>query len=252
MIPKTLHYCWFGNNPKSKILQGCIKSWQQYCPDFEIKEWNESNTKHFTNLFYENALRKNKYAFVADYVRTKVLFEEGGIYLDTDMMFLQPIDKLLQYDFFIGEEVKGRIAFGLFGAVKKHRFLKQMLNFYDATEFNVFSPPVITHTFNPLINKQTIEPNEIIFKPSYFYPLSFENRLHDYAEFIEPESYAVHLWDHSWAKETQSGFYPLLKNLGEVIKDYLFYKYSFAYFRRYSKEFLRKTYHLLKAKKGFK
>jgi mannosyltransferase OCH1-like enzyme len=248
MIPKTLHYCWFGNNPKSKILQNCIQSWQEYCPDFEMKEWNENNSNQFANPFYKNALRKKKYAFVADYIRAKVLFEEGGIYLDTDMLLLKPIDTLLQFNFFIGEEVNNRIAFGLFGTIKRHRFLERMVTFYDSTEFNIFSPPVITHTFSPIINKQTIETNEIIFKPFYFYPLPFENRMQNYAEFIKPESYAVHLWDHSWAKEKQMGFLPLISNLWEVLVDYLFYEYSFAYFKRYSKEFSRKIYHLLKAK----
>lgn len=248
MLPKILHYCWFGNNPKSKILQDCIQSWEHYCPDFEIKEWNEKNTVQFANLFYKNALRKKKYAFVADCIRAKVLFEEGGIYLDTDMMLLQPLDILLQYDFFIGEEVSGRINFALFGAQKKHRFLKQMLDFYDATHFNVFAPPVITHTFSPIINVQTIGTNEIIFKPSYFYALPFEHRSDHYSEFIKPESYAVHLWDHSWVKEKQTGFLPLISNLWEVLVDYLFYGYSFAYCKRYFKEFSRKIYHLLKAK----
>jgi mannosyltransferase OCH1-like enzyme len=251
MLPKSLHYCWFGNNPKSKVFQDCLQSWQHYCPDFEIKEWNENNTKSFANSFYKNALRKKKYAFVADYIRAKVLFEEGGIYLDTDMMLFQPLDVLLQHDFFIGEEVDSRINFAIFGSIKKHRFLKQMLDFYDTSDFNVFAPPVITHSFSPLINAQTVGTNEIIFKPSYFYPLHFENRLQNYAEFIKPESYAVHLWDHSWAKEPQMGIVPLIKNLGEVTVDYLFYNYSCAYFRRYFKEFSRKIYHLLKAKTSF-
>jgi mannosyltransferase OCH1-like enzyme len=248
MLPKILHYCWFGNNPKSKILQDCIKSWEHYCPDFEIKEWNENNTRQFANSFYKNALRKKKYAFVADYVRAKVLFAEGGIYLDTDMMLLQPLNELLKYDFFIGEEVRSRINFALFGATKSHRFLKEMLDFYSTTEFDFFAPPVITHTFSPLINAQTIGTNEIIFEPPYFYPLPFENRLLHYAEFIKPESYAVHLWDHSWAKVQQIGLFPLVKNLNEVVLDYLFYEYSYAYFRRYSKEFSRKIYQLLRAK----
>lgn len=251
MIPKKLHYCWFGNNPKSKVFQDCLVSWKLHCPDFEIVECNEMNSKKYSNSFYKNALRKKKYAFVADYIRTKVLYEEGGIYLDTDMLLLKPIETLLQYDFFIGEEVTDRIAFGLFGAVKRHRFLKQMLDFYDTTEFNVFSPPVITHTFSPLINKQTIEPNEIIFKSSYFYPLTFENKLENYTEFIQPESYAVHLWGHSWVKNTQLGIFLLIKNLCELVVDYLFYKYSFVYFKRYFREFSRKIYHLLKVKTGF-
>ena len=63
MIPKTLHYCWFGNNPKSKVFQDCMESWQHNCPDFEIKEWNEKNTVQFSNPFYKNALRKKKICF---------------------------------------------------------------------------------------------------------------------------------------------------------------------------------------------
>lgn len=250
-IPKTLHYCWFGNNPKSQLFHDCLASWKLFCPDFEIKEWNERNTKQFKNSFYKNALRKKQYAFVADYIRSKVLFEEGGVYLDTDMLLLKPIDNLLQYPFFITEEGRGRIAFGLFGAVPKHRFLKQMIDFYNQIEFNVFSPPIITHTFSPLINKETLAEGEKIFDSIYFYPLPYENRLENYTGFIQPESYAVHLWNHSWAKSDKSGLLLLLKNLKEVIFDYIFYNYSFPYFKRYSREFSRKVYHIIISKKQF-
>lgn len=248
MIPKKLHYCWFGNNPKSKVFQDCLTSWKLYCPNFEIMEWNEKNSKIYANSFYKNALRKKKYAFAADYIRVKVLFEQGGIYLDTDMLLLKPIDNLLQYDFFTGEEVNGRVAFGLYGAVPKHRFLKQMLEFYITNEFNIFSPPVITHTFSPIINKQSIAKGEVILDVPFFYPLPYENRIEDYISFIQPETYAVHLWDHSWAKFTDSGLLQLIKNLKEVAVDFVFYNYSFAYFKRYGREFLRKIYHLLKSK----
>ena len=248
MIPKILHYCWFGDNPKSKIFQDCLLSWQQFCPDFEIIQWNEINTKKYTNHFYKNALRKKKYAFVADYVRAKVLFEHGGVYLDTDMILLKPIDNLLLYDFFIAEEVENRVAFGMFGSVKQHRFLLQMLNFYNNEEFNEFSPPVITHTFTSIINKQTANKNEIVFEPKYFYPLPYENRFEAYSKFIKPESFAVHLWDHSWRKTAQKGFPGLLKNLKTVLFDFLFYGYSFKYFKRYTKEFFRKIIQLLRAK----
>lgn len=248
MIPKTLHYCWFGNNPKSRVFRDCLASWKLFCPNFEIKEWNENNTMQFVNPFYKNALRKKKYAFVADYIRTKVLFEEGGIYLDTDMLLLKPIDALLQFDFFVGEEVQNRVNFAIFGAVKNHPFLEHMLAFYEKTEFNAFSPPVITHTFSPFINRKTVIENEMILDVNYFYPLPYENRFEKYNKFIKLESYAVHLWDHSWAKQSESEMFPLVKNLGVVLSDYLFYNYSYGYFKRYTKEFLRKLYHLLKTK----
>lgn len=248
MIPKKLHYCWFGDNPKPKVFEACLVSWKLYCPDFEIVEWNEMNSKKYSNSFYKNALRKKKYAFVADYVRSKVLYEQGGIYLDTDMILLQPIDPLLQYVFFTGEEVKGRVAFGLYGAVPKHRFLKQMLEFYETNEFNVFSPPVITHTFSSMINKQSIVEGEVVLDVPFFYPLPYEKRMEDYTSFIQPETFAVHLWDHSWAKHTELGLSQLFKNLNEAAVDFVFYNYSFGYFKRYTKEFSRKIYHLLKSK----
>ncbi|MEW5676303.1 glycosyltransferase [Flavobacterium enshiense] len=243
MIPKKLHYCWFGPKSKSKVFQECLVSWQQFCPDFEIIEWNESNSKKYANAFYRNALRKKKYAFVADYIRTKVLLNEGGIYLDTDMLLLKPINELLQYDFFTAEEVKGRVAFGLFGATPQHFFLKQMATFYDTNEFNVFSPPVITHTFSPLINTDTVKVGEIIFPPDFFYPLSFENRLEDYAKYITTNSYAVHLWDHSWRAPEKENVFTLINKIMSVFTDFVCYGYSYSYFRRYAKEFLRKLYH---------
>lgn len=248
MIPKKLHYCWFGNNPKSDIFQDCLASWKLHCPDFEIVEWNEINSKKYSNSFYKNALRKKKYAFAADYIRTKVLYEQGGVYLDTDMLLLKPINALLGYVFFTGEEVKDRVAFGLYGSVPKHLFLKRMLEFYNTNEFNVFSPPVITHTFSPIINKQSVIEGEVILDSSFFYPLPYEKRKENYNAFVQPETYAVHLWDHSWAKNTDSGLLQLFKNVKEVAVDFVFYNYSWGYFKRYTREFLRKIYHFLKSK----
>lgn len=248
MIPKKIHYCWFGENPQSQILLDCLASWKFYCPDFEILEWNEKNSTKYANSFYKNALRKKKYAFAADYIRTKVLYEHGGIYMDTDMLLLQPIDALMHYNFFAGEEIKGRVAFGLYGAVPKHRFMNQMLEFYNTNEFNVFSPPVITHTFSPMINKQSIVEEEVILDNSFFYPLPYKNRMEDYNSFIKTETYAVHLWDHSWIIMIEPGMSQLFNNLKEVFIDFVFYNYSWAYFKRYTREFLRKIYHLLKSK----
>jgi len=248
MIPKKIHYCWFGNNPKSKLILDCIQSWKIFCPDFEIIEWNETNSKQYSNSFYDNALRKKKFAFAADYIRSKVVFELGGIYLDTDMLLLKSIDNLLQYNFVIGEEVEGRINFALFGSEKKHRFLGEMIKFYDATEFNVFSPPVITHTFSPLISRATIKEKEEIVSSDFFYPLPYENRAENFSKFITENSLAVHLWDHSWKGTSQENLKTLFNNWISVVVDFLFYNYSHAYFRRYFKEFSRKIYHKIKSK----
>ena len=134
MIPKIIHYCWFGNNPKPEIVTQCIASWKQFCPDYKIIEWNEKSFNLTKNAFYKNALRKKKYAFVSDYVRAIVLDKFGGIYLDTDMLIIKPIDALLKHKFFTGFEVETRPAYGFFGAVENHRFLKEMIDFYNQNE----------------------------------------------------------------------------------------------------------------------
>ncbi|MBW1657715.1 glycosyltransferase [Flavobacterium quisquiliarum] len=248
MITKKIHYCWFGKEAKSKVFQDCLVSWKLHCPDFEIIMWNEFNTTKYSNPFYKNALRKKKYAFAADYIRAKVLHEQGGVYLDTDIFLIKPLNDLLKYDFFIGEEIEGRTNFAIFGAVPNHRFLKEMIDFYDRTEFNVFSLPVITHTFCSLINRTSVIENEIILAPSFFYPLPYEKRIEDYKSFIVSETYAVHLWEHSWKKREEPEFLQLFKNLIDVIIDFIFYNYSYSYFKRYGKEFSRKIYHSIKQK----
>ncbi|RLD27574.1 MAG: mannosyltransferase [Bacteroidetes bacterium] len=243
MIPKTIHYCWFGKKSKNDLINRCIESWKEFCPDFELKEWNESNTQTYQNKFYKDAYRKKKYAFVADCVRAQALYEFGGVYLDTDMLLLKPIDVLLSNDFFTAYEVGDRAAYGLFGAIAGHRFLKQMKEFYDTTEFNEFSLPVITHTFKLYINKANLGENDRIFPPEYFYPLSYENKDEDYNQFITSNSYAVHLWGHSWNDKEGKRFCFLIKGLKTVTIDYLFYGYSKQYFIRYFRGFSRQLYY---------
>jgi len=244
MIPKILHYCWFGNKPKPQSFHQCLESWKQFCPDFEIKEWTESNTKPYQNKFYTDALRKKKYAFASDCIRVQVLYEMGGIYLDTDMLLLKPIDTLLSLHFFTGDEVEGRVAYGFFGGYPKHRFFEKMKYFYDHNWFNQFSLPVITHAFSPLINRQNLVENEQIFTPEHFYALTYENKGQDFKKYINTNSYAVHLWEHSWS-ETSKDRFDLLKKLKIVLIDYLIYGYPKQYFIRYFRGFSRQLYHLL-------
>jgi mannosyltransferase OCH1-like enzyme len=241
MIPKIIHYCWFGPNPKSEIALQCIASWKQHAPNFELKEWNERNTTPYQNKFYKNAYRKKQYAFVADALRVAVLREFGGVYMDLDMLLVKPITPLLSYDFFSGYEIKGRTAYGLFGGLPNHRFFNAMNTFYAETPFNEFSLPVITHTFASVIHRDQLHTKEHIFDPEYFYALQYQDRDKDYALFVTAESYAVHLWDHSWApKEKIESIGLLLRNLRVVCVDYFFHGYPSSYFKRYGTEFTRK------------
>ena len=94
-MKKYIHYCWFGDKPLPKLAKKCIESWKKYLPDYELKEWNESNSNVEECPFIKEAYENKKWAFVADYVRTKAMYEYGGIYFDTDMEIIKPIDELL-------------------------------------------------------------------------------------------------------------------------------------------------------------
>ena len=118
MIPKIIHYCWFGSNPLSETAQECIASWRKYCPDYEIKEWNENNFDLNCCNFVKEAYEAKKWAFVRDVARLKIIYEEGEIYLDTDVQVVKSFDDLLNNQCFLGEETSGCIKTGLgFGAM---------------------------------------------------------------------------------------------------------------------------------------
>ena len=102
MIPKTIHYCWFGHGEMSPMMKKCIRSWKKYCPDYEIIEWNEDNFAIDSTVWTKEAYDAKKYAFVADYVRLKVLYEYGGVYLDTDQELIKPIDIFMRHQCFMG------------------------------------------------------------------------------------------------------------------------------------------------------
>jgi len=223
----------------------CFDSWKRYCPDYKIIEWNEANSEIFSNSFYKNALRKKNYAFAADFIRVKVLYEYGGVYLDTDMLLVNSINDLLKYNFFAGYEVENRVAYGFFGGVKRNHFFNKMLHFYNNNNFDEFSPPVITHTFKKITTNYNLKENEILFNPSYFYPLTYKNKNKDYKEFISKNTYAVHLWNHSWSLKKKENITTLLSKIIVVMIDFIFYNYSRKYFYRYIKEFLRKIYFIL-------
>ena len=136
-IPRTIHYCWFGRNPLPKLAQKCIKSWKKYCPDYEIIQWNEDNYDlSAAPLYVRQAYEAKKWAFVTDYVRLQVVYEHGGIYLDTDVELIKKLDPLLQYDAYFGFEDGKHIATGLgFGAVKGAPILRELMEDYHDIPF---------------------------------------------------------------------------------------------------------------------
>ena len=133
MIPKKIHYCWFGGNPKPKLAEKCIASWKKYCPGWEIIEWNETNFDTNCCGYTKMCIEQKKYAFLSDYVRLLMVAEHGGVYFDTDVELLKPIDELLEYEAFFGFETPEYVASGLgFGSVAHATAIEAMLREYDA------------------------------------------------------------------------------------------------------------------------
>lgn len=138
MIPKIIHYCWFGENDMPDDVLKCIDSWKKFAPDFELKLWNESNYDLSKYEYVKEAFDAGKWAFVTDVVRLDVVHEFGGIYLDTDVELIKPIDHLLSLDGFMAFEQPGRVATGLgFGAIAGHPVIKANLEAYANRHFIV-------------------------------------------------------------------------------------------------------------------
>lgn len=132
MIPKKIHYCWFGRGEKPKLAQKCIASWKKFCPDYEIIEWNEDNFDVNKNGYTRMCYEQKKYAFLTDYVRLVVIAEHGGIYFDTDVELLCPLDCLLDTEAYAGFETKDYVDTGLgFGSVPHGEMVEAMLAEYE-------------------------------------------------------------------------------------------------------------------------
>ena len=137
MIPKVIHYCWFGGKELPKLAQKCIKSWEKNCPDYEIKRWDESNFDiNLCPLYVRQAYENKKWAFVTDYVRLKIIYDNGGIYLDTDVEVRKSLDKFLEYNAFFGFENGKNVNTGSgFGAEKHSSIVERIMEQYKDISF---------------------------------------------------------------------------------------------------------------------
>lgn len=197
MIPKIIHYCWFGKKALSELELSCIQSWKTVLPHYEIKLWNESNFDFTAYEFSARAYQLGKYAFVADVCRLHALHQEGGIYLDTDMLVVKDFTTLLDFDFIIGEEKKDLISAGIIASSPRNPILSDLLAIYKKLIFNINSPLDIPHFLTSNLDMRKIK----IYPTVFFYPLPFSKKGQDYRPYIQPETFAVHLWNHSWKSE---------------------------------------------------
>lgn len=136
MIPKIIHYVWVGGNPKPAKIQKCMRTWQKHLQGYKIVEWNEHNFDIHANKYVEQAYRAKKWAFVSDYIRAKAIYEQGGIYLDTDVLVLTDLHDLLNNRAFVGFENKDNPFTAVFGAEPGHPLLRDMLAYYADRDFS--------------------------------------------------------------------------------------------------------------------
>lgn len=203
MIPKKIHYCWFGRNELPKNVKKCIASWKKYCPDYEIIEWNENNFDINLNGYTKMCYEQKKFAFLSDYVRLCVVVEYGGLYLDTDVEVIQPFDSLLKQKGFIGFENNEFLNTGQgFGAEAGNTAVLQMLKEYDGLldgdHGTVGCPRLNTKALQKLglqLNGQLQELDGItIFPADYFNPYDdLTGRLNK-----TKNTYSIHWYSKSW------------------------------------------------------
>ena len=203
MIPKKIHYCWFGRSEKPALAKKCIASWRKFMPDYEIVEWNEDNFDVNYNAYTEMCYEQKKFAFLTDYLRLLIVEEHGGIYFDTDVEALRSFDDFLQLPAFVGFENDTHIATGLgFGAEPHNPAIQQMLRAYDPLLDGAHGvlgcPKLNTEALQKLglrlDGKAQTLPNVSVFPAEYFNPRNSVT-----GELTKTENtYSIHWYSASW------------------------------------------------------
>lgn len=209
MIPKKIHYCWFGGNPLPKMARKCIDSWKKFFPDYEIIEWNEINYD-ISNCpeYVQEAYELKKWAFVSDYARLQIIYENGGIYFDTDVEVIKPFGEVLTHNAFFGFEGGKYVNTGLgFGANRHLNVLQDMMSDYSGIHFK-FEDGSLDQTSCPVRNTSAlvkyglkqddsyqILENDIIILPTCFMcPVCFDNGDINISE----DTISIHWYSASW------------------------------------------------------
>ena len=212
MIPKKIHYCWFGGKPLNKLGEKCLKSWKKYFPDYEIIEWNESNFDLDSCKYVKEAYEAKKWAFVSDYARYKILYEEGGVYFDTDVEVVKRFDDVLERGAFMGCEnpdtdTKLAINPGLgFGVEAGNPFFREILDEYEEASFykadgSLDLYTIVERTTDNLQKYGVKNTKEIqtvagitIYPSEYFCPINMNTGRFEKT----PNTHSIHRYAASW------------------------------------------------------
>ena len=203
MIPKKIHYCWFGGNEKPEKAKKCIESWRKYCPDYEIIEWNEANFDVNQNGYTRMCIEEKKYAFLSDYARLVIIEEHGGVYFDTDVEVLRSIDDLLNHEAFFGFENDEYINTGVgFGAVAHHKSVGTLKKAYDSylsgTKGTVTCPTLNTEALASAGLVKNGKHQNVL--GAEIYPVEYFNPYDDTTGRMRKtkNTYSVHWYAKSW------------------------------------------------------
>lgn len=228
MIPKKVHYIWLGKKPKDKLTEICLLTWKDKMPEYEFIEWNETNLDldkiSQESEYFAECRKRNLYAFMADYLRIKILYEQGGIYIDTDVQAIKSLDPLLDRNLILGYEectidvVNKQIGTGLIASEKGNWFIEKIHYFYnnDIMNSDMFIIPVImTDIYNKLSEeeKRKIE----ILSKEYFSPYDSGGGKRFSTELITDNTYAIHWFSYSWGNY-KNRKWALVKHIKNPIK----------------------------------
>ena len=213
MIPKIIHYCWFGGNPLPENVKRYISTWRKFCPDYEIKEWNESNFDINCCAYVKEAYEAKKWAFITDYVRLKVMYDYGGIYMDTDVELCKPLDDLLQYNAWSGFESYEKIPTGTFASNIHNDWIAYLLSYYKDKHFINIDGSYDMTTNVEIITKMTKERYKIkldnkqqIFGDNYvIFPFDYlcAKNFIDGKIYKTKNTYTIHHFRGSWLTKSQ-------------------------------------------------
>lgn len=226
MIPKVIHYCWFGRNSLPPLAMKCINSWRRYLPDYEIKEWNENNFDVNIIPYTREAYEARKYAFVSDYARFWILYNYGGLYFDTDVEIIKPMDRIIANGPFMGCETNVSVAPGLgLGAVSGMAVYKMMLDLYQNMHFHnqdgsLNLETIVSYTtnlfeqygFNVADKIQTIE-GIVIYPKEYFCPIDYQTQ----KMVITDNTVSIHHYAASWFTWKHRLYWFVKHHMGERV-----------------------------------